>query len=325
MSQRFGTIRGLDGCASERGTFTMLALDHRKGLRRILRPEDPDNVSFEEMVEFKRGVLAALASSSTGVLTDPDFGAAQAIVDGTLASGVGLVVALEQTGYMGPANARVSDIVPGWSVAQAKKMGADAVKLLLYYHPDAVNTVDQERLLMEVAEQCAEADMPLFMEPLSFPLEEGAAPLTGEARREVVVRTARRLTALGGDILKTEFPYDAGVTDADAWREACNELDEASGIPWVLLSAGVDAATFESQTQVACEAGASGVLGGRSVWGGGANLPSAERDAWQRSEGVARLDRLRAIVEASGRPWRDRSSLITDEPVSETWYADYRA
>ena len=37
-------------------------------------------------------------------------------------------------------------------------------------------------------------------------------------------------------------------------------------VPWVLLSGGVPFETFFRQTQVACEAGASGVMVGRAVW-----------------------------------------------------------
>ena len=140
----------------------------------------------------------------------------------------------------------MSAILPSWSVGQAKRMGADAIKLLVYYHPDAINADDQERLLMEVAEMCSDADIALFLEPLGFSIHEATPKLSGDARRDVVVRTARRLTALGGDVLKAEFPYDAAVTDEGRWRDACAELDEASGTPWLLLSAGVDSATFEA-------------------------------------------------------------------------------
>ena len=87
------------------------------------------------------------------------------------------------------------------------------------------------------------------------------------------------MTAIGGDILKAEFPYDASVRDEDRWREACAELDAASAVPWVLLSGGVDGSTFEAQARVACQSGASGVLVGRSVWADAATLhvPRATR------------------------------------------------
>lgn len=323
MTLRIGTVRGLDACASDTGRLSVLALDHRNNLRRMLGPDDPSAVTYEALVEAKRAVVRAIMQTASGILLDPELGAAQAITDGSLPSGAGLIVAVEASGYTGPSTARVSRLLPDWGVPQAKRMGADAIKLLLYYHPDAANASQQEQLLIEVAEACADVDLPLFLETLGFSIDESTDKLTGEARRDVVVRTARRLTALGGDILKCEFPYDPSVRERDRWQEACHELDESSAIPWVILSAGVDDATFEAQTEVACQAGASGVLVGRSVWGDGVLLPAAERDAWLATEGVARMQRLVDIVEREGRPWRERSPLATQAEPGEGWYRDY--
>ena len=123
--------------------------------------------------ETKRAIVRAIAGTASGVLLDPEFGAAQAIADGSLPGDAGLLVAVESTGLSrAPPRRGYSRVLPGWSVAQIKRMGADAVKLLLYYHPDAANADDQERLLMQVAEDCADADIPLFLEPLSFSLDE---------------------------------------------------------------------------------------------------------------------------------------------------------
>jgi tagatose-1,6-bisphosphate aldolase len=202
-------------------------------------------------------------------------------------------------------------------------MGGDAVKLLLYYHPDAANAEVQERLLIEVAEECADLDIPLFLETLTYSIDPATDKLTDEARRDAVVRSARRLTALGGDVYKCEFPYDAGVTDKTRWAEACAEMEEACAIPWVILSAGVDDATFEAQTLSACEAGASGVLVGRSVWKEGAHMEAPERDAWLADVGVERMRRLVDIVEAEAVPWRERSSLAQEPEPAEGWAAGY--
>ncbi|MFV2064105.1 MAG: tagatose 1,6-diphosphate aldolase [Chloroflexota bacterium] len=322
---RIATLRGLDACASDAGTFSVLALDHRNNLRRMLGKGDPDVVGYQQLVDTKRAIVRAVAGTASGVLLDPEVGAAQAIVDGSLPRGAGLIVAVEASGYLGPSEARVSRVLPGWSVAQIKRLGADAVKMLLYYHPDAANAADQERLLIRIAEDCADADIALFLEPLGFSIDESVPRLSGEARRDVVVRTARRLTALGSEVLKSEFPYDASVTDHARWAEACQELEEASSIPWVILSAGVDDDTFEAQTEIACKAGASGVLVGRSVWGDGATLPDAERDAWLANEGVARMQRLVDIVDRHGTAWRQRSPLSDQPEPGEDWYLDYGA
>ena len=71
MTYLLGTKRGLRACASERGTFAVLALDHRQNLRRELRPDAPDTVTYDEMVAFKRAVIRALAPVATGTLLDP--------------------------------------------------------------------------------------------------------------------------------------------------------------------------------------------------------------------------------------------------------------
>lgn len=320
-----GARRGLEACASPGGTFTVLAIDHRQNLRRELRPDDPGSVSYEEMVEFKRAVVRALAPVATGTLLDPEIGAAQAVADGSMPASSGLIVAIEATGYEGPSTARVSRVLDGWSVGKAKRMGASAVKLLVYYHPDAANAADQERLVADVAADCLAADIALFVEPLSFSLVDGET-LTSEARRRVVIETARRLTAIGGDILKAEFPYDPAVTERARWGEACEELDAASSVPWVLLSGGVDESTFEAQVRAACAAGASGVLVGRSVWAEAATMEAAARDAFLSTTGRDRLSRLADLVESAGRPWHSRPSRLTASPMpSEAWYREYGA
>jgi len=318
-----GARRGIAACASARGTFAVLALDHRQNLRKELRPADPDSVTYDEMVEFKQAVVRALAPVATGTLLDPEIGAAQSIADGSLPASAGLLVAIEATGYEGPPTARVSRVLDGWSVAKAKRMGASAAKLLVYYHPEAANAADQERLVADVAAECRAADLALFVEPLSYSLVEGER-LAGEARRVVVVETARRLTAIGGDILKAEFPYDPSVTDRSRWREACVELDAASLVPWVLLSGGVDDGTFEAQVSTACDAGASGILVGRSVWAEAATMAPVERDAFLATIGRERLGRLADLVDTVGRPWHSRPSRLTTSPLpGDGWYRDY--
>jgi tagatose-1,6-bisphosphate aldolase len=322
-SYALGARRGIAACASPRGTFTVLALDHRQNLRKELNAADPASVTYEEMVEFKRAVVRALAPVATGTLLDPEIGAAQCIADGSLPASAGLLVAIEATGFAGVPTARISRVLDGWSVDKAKRMGASAAKLLVYYHPDAPNAAGQERLVQDVAAACRAVDLALFIEPLSFSVVEGET-LSGEARRRVVVETARRLTAIGGDILKAEFPYDASVTDRSRWRDAAAELDAASALPWVLLSGGVDEATFETQAETACAAGASGVLVGRSVWAEATAMASPAREGFLSSIGRRRLKRLAELVDAAGRPWHARRSRLTSSPVpGDGWYRAY--
>ena len=125
-------------------------------------------------------------------------------------------------------------------------------------------------------------------------------------------------------MLKAEFPYDPGVSDEGRWREACAELDAATPLPWVLLSGGVDDATFERQVRVACKAGASGVLVGRSVWAEAATLDAAARDAFLVSTGRDRLGRLVELVDDLAAPWRPRwAAARRPEAPGPGWYERY--
>lgn len=315
-----GKWRGLHRCASRGGTLAMLALDHRQNLRKVLRPDAPDQVSADELSAFKSRVVAALAPEASAVLLDPEYGAAQCVVSGALPPTTGLVVALEATGFEGTTVARTSRLLPGWSPEKARWMGADAVKLLVYYHPAAPTAEAVETLVREVARECLRLDLALMVEPLSYSLDPERKPGAAE-RREVVVETARRLTLSGVDLLKAEFPGDPKTeTDPAVWLESCREVSAASRVPWVLLSAGVDFETYLDQAVAACRAGASGVAAGRAVWKELVGLPEAEQESFLRGVAATRMRRLAAICTALGRPIDD---FFEPPPLTPDWFTRY--
>jgi tagatose 1,6-diphosphate aldolase len=321
MSYSIGKIRRLQQCATKEGHFVILAMDHRGNLRRSLNPVAPETVPCEAMVAFKQQVTGALAPKASAVLLDPEYGAAQAITSGAIPGYTGLVVAVEKTGYEGHTAARESQILPGWSVEKIARLGASAVKLLLYYHPGAPNAGEQEALVRQVATSCQQFEMPFFLEPLSFSLDPAVKRLPSAAKRQVVIETARRLTPLGVDVLKAEFPLNiADEPDELIWAEACLELSAASVAPWVLLSAGVSFEEFERQTEVACRSGASGVMAGRAVWKEAADLESEARLGFLNGVAGERLDRLGDIIAEHARPW---TGFGTFPLVEEGWYHDY--
>jgi tagatose-1,6-bisphosphate aldolase len=316
-----GKIRGLQQCATQRGALAIFALDHRGNLRRSLRPDAPDELPTAEMSAFKQQVIAAIAPAASAALLDPEVGGAQCVAAGALPGHTGLVMAVEATGYTGDPAARQSRILPGWSVAKAKRMGASAIKLLVYYHPDSPMAGEVEALVQQVAVDCADADIPLFLEPLSYSLDPNEAKLSGSERRRVVVETARRLVIPGVDALKAEFPLDfKAETDETVWAEACAELSDASAAPWVLLSASVDYETYLRQVTIACQAGASGVAVGRAVWKEAAILTGRERGAFLQGAGLERMRRITALCDALARPWMDFYAM---PQVDDAWFKRY--
>lgn len=305
-----GKRRGLSAGSTPAGIFTILAFDHRQSFVKMLNPDAPESVAYHEVSSAKSAVVRVLAPHASAVLLDPLYGAAQTIVDGALPGQTGLLVALEKTGYSGPSTRRVTQILPDWSVRKIKRLGADAVKFLLYYHPDSGEIAErQEQLTSQVIAACQEDDIPLFLEVVSYsinPISEKKFSEFAAIRPQLICRIARRLGALGPDVLKLEFPVDAAYQDDEAlWSEACRAVSEASPVPWTVLSAGVEFDTFTRQVAVACRAGASGYIAGRAVWKEAFKLPSTERAGWLETVAARRLDALTGIAAQYARPWTD--------------------
>jgi tagatose 1,6-diphosphate aldolase len=121
----------------------------------------------------------------------------------------------------------------------------------------------------------------------------------------VVVESAKRLTPLGADILKAEFPLDIAETNQTLWKEACEEISSVINIPWILLSAAVEYEAFVQQVVVACNAGASGIAVGRAVWKEAVTMEREERIQFLRNVGRQRISRLTSLCHALAKPFHD--------------------
>ncbi|MCJ7583572.1 MAG: DUF2090 domain-containing protein, partial [Anaerolineales bacterium] len=223
------------------------------------------------------------------------------------------------TGYTGESTARQSQILPGWSIEKAKRMGADAVKLLVYYHPDSYTAGEIEAFVKQVVDDCRKYDLAIMLEPLSYPLDPAAKKLSSDEKRYVVTETARRLTPLGVDVLKAEFPLDVADPDETQWAATCAEITAASVTPWILLSAAVDYEAYLRQVTVACKAGASGIAVGRAVWQEAVGLDGEARLAFLRTTGRERLSGLTALCSELGKPI---TAFYTAEAPFD-WYKTY--
>jgi len=225
---------------------------------------------------------------ASGVLTDPIYGY-PASVDVTPPR-IGILLANEKTGYRSAPDQgeeRRSRLLEDWSVEQTMQAGADAVKLLIYHHPDATaeTQAHQKEIVRTVGASCTANQVPFVLEVKTYPLDERNADPARVARRkpDLVVRTVQTYSDPGFnvDLLKVEFPaslkhteeyqdapYGSGTTvyDRAAVEEACRRLDKAASVPWVILSSGVDIDEFVENLRLANAAGGSGFLCGRAVW-----------------------------------------------------------
>ena len=325
-----GKIRGLQQIANPDGIFIMCAMDHRGSLRSMIDEDRPGEVNYEEMVERKLELCSRLAKYASAVLLDPIFGAAQCISRGVLPKSTGLLVSIEASGYSGEKEHRLTRLLGEWSVDKIKRMGASAVKILVYYRPDLKQLASQQlNTVNMVAVECIKYDLPFLVEPKSYPIgNETNNPQEFAARKEqLVIKTAQDVTAQPIDVLKAEFPADLHYRkDKPELVNLCHQLDMSSRVPWVILSAGVDFELFCQQVEIACQAGASGFLGGRAIWQEAMYIDDAqERVKYLSTVGADRLKRLTEIASKYAMPWYKKYGVTIHELalISERWYKEY--
>lgn len=237
---------------AQNGSFLMLALDHRESFRKILNPLNPQEVTDEEIIEVKKDIIASLHNDFSGFLIDPQYGLiAYKKLD--ILEKKPYLLSIEKSGYQEKNEERLTHLE--YSVFQLKELGAKGVKLLVYFNPYVSSAINQLKIAGEVFKQCQEADLPFFLEIVTYYTET-----TCHKKENLVIESVKRFLSFGirPDVFKLEYPKD---------NFSCQQITKILGrIPWILLSRGEDFNIFKIQLESAILNGASGFLAGRSLW-----------------------------------------------------------
>lgn len=331
-----GKISNLRALSDAGGRISALALDQRGSLVRALAGEggtDPREVQPATLREFKREVTHALTPHATAILLEPEFGLEAAAARH---SSCGLLLSYEASGYDKTRPGRLLQLMESQSAFRLARLGANALKLLIYYSPrDSAAVRDAKCVLVErVGAECEANGLCFFLEFLGYD------PAGGDEKGVAFARERPRIVIAGMaefsqpryrvDVLKVETPVHPAFTEgmtgyrgerAYGYREALaffKEASDASRVPFLYLSAGVDNDVFTGQLKTAAEAGAefSGVLCGRATWKGG--VPAYVEGGreglarWLREEGARNLRNINEAM-AGATPWWRKIGL--DEPT----------
>lgn len=318
-----GKLRGIRRLADREGFFSMVAVDQRPpimGHLKAVQGSAPD----ADVAAVKRTLLQELGPTASAVLCDPIW--AYPFAHEFVAPTQGLIVTLEDHRFHDTPGGRRTAAIEGWSVEKIKRMGADGVKILTHYRPDADPAVNahQQAFVRAVGEDCRRFDLPFVFELLVYPFAGATSDYVEDPakRPELVLESVRHFAdpAYGVDIFKLESPLPAAeIPDPDGAGAGdvqllFDELGRLAGRPWVLLSAGATAEAFARALTFAARAGASGFLAGRAIWWQAfENYPDlAAMAAALRGEALPYMDRLRSLTAIHGRPWHHGPPELAD-------------
>jgi sulfofructosephosphate aldolase len=284
----------LDALARPSGTFLMVAMDQRESLRTMLAGHHPGEISTEQLIRFKLAVARELGGLASGLLIDDEYGS-EVVAEAArlLPASCGLILAVDA--LQQPPGGIVEDT----TLAEPRELdpAVVALKLLVIWRDDSQRTRRRE-MSLAFAELARERGLLSVLEPVVRGAE-------GFERDAAIVEAAAELSATGCDLYKCQVPLE-GKGEPDEITRWAHKIDAAAACPWVVLSQGVDPEDFPAAVEASCKGGASGMLAGRAVWT--ATLPAPDPTELLRTESVPRLRELGAIVDAHGRPWREKRS-----------------
>lgn len=317
-----GKYRRLQRCSTANGALVILSVDQRSSLKSLLGSGGSEVISDDHLTAIKEMIVKALGDQASAILLDPQYGAGQLISRGSLPKSAGLITAIETSGYAGSPVNRTSQILAGWSASKAARLGAEGVRLLVYYHPEADSAPAIESLVDSIAHECQLMDLPLFLAALPYSIDPQAPTLDPAQHREVILDTAHILTAIPGvDIYMCEFPVvEKTPLDIAEWETACASLSQASHVPWVLISSTLDFDVFLRMTEIACRQGASGAAAGRAAWQAAVTLSGEKQRTYLNKTSRSRFSQLVMTCDSAAKPWTEFYKILD---LSPDWYTKY--
>lgn len=321
-----GKIKHLNALSNKNGVIAAAAMDQRGSLRKAIasaKGVSQNEITDDMMVEFKVAVAKILTPHASAILLDPEFGLPAAKAR---SKNAGLLLAYEESGYDNTKPGRLPDLLPHLSVKRIKEMGADAVKILIYYTPfDTADVNDIKHAFIErIGAECEYQEIPFFLEFVGYDPKGGDEKgfEFAKTKPEVVIQSMQEFgkPQYNVDVLKVEVPVNAEFVEGSSVfkgqaaynrKQALDYYRQASAVaqkPFIYLSAGVSNPQFIESLNMAAEAGTdySGVLCGRATWKDGVPVYAKQGvkalEDWLSDQGVKNINAVNSAIK-SAKPW----------------------
>ncbi len=333
-----GKIWGIRRMADENGYFKMTAVDQRPPIKNAIKEKlGLDQAPWDQVAAFKELLITELQSESSAMLLDPHYAYPRGV--SLYSPTKGLILTLEDSVFEETQGGRLSSEIDHWSVEKIKRVGADAVKVLAWYRPDADASVCQHQkdFVARIGEACSKFDIPYVFELLVYPLAADAEQTSEYAEMKtkkpaLVVESVEVFAdpKYGVDIFKLESPIAAsdvpGIDNDHGVQKWFDELNHAAGRPWVMLSAGAGMEEFKRILTHAYKAGASGYLAGRAIWQKAfTNYPDMNEIGLElRTNATQYMRDLNQLTEQCARPWMNHDLYKVENPSVSPGDATFR-
>ena len=305
-----GKFAGMKAVSTEAGTIAAAAMDQRGSLKKALGAATEGGATDAMMEEFKAIVTEVLTPHASAILLDPQWGIEPST---KRASNAGLLLAYEESGYDNTRPGRLPDLLPHWSVQRLKTVGADCIKVLIYYTPYDMTAVNEEKhaFIERIGDECRSNDIPFFLEFIGYDAEGGDEKGIEFASKkpDVVAGSMAEFSKdrYGVDVMKVEIPVNMKFVEGTASYQGAKAYtrDEALGLfrktaevaqkPFIYLSAGVSNSEFTESLELAGESGVefAGVLCGRATWKDGIPIYAEKGGeafrSWLQTDGVKNI------------------------------------
>jgi tagatose-1,6-bisphosphate aldolase/sugar (pentulose or hexulose) kinase len=287
--------RGLAAISTPGGQMLIVAADQRNGMKAVMTdaPNGPGSVTTQQLADAKADLVQYLGNQAPAILLDPEVALPRVVDDGTLDRSTALVVGMDASGFDTVDGLRYTRFVDGVTARMVRELGGDVAKMLFYLRPDkqdAGSRVGQQ--IRELVKACEAEGLLLIVEILTYRLETETEAEYQQVFPKLVADAARISVECGAKVLKLPYP---GSAEASAAVTAA-----ANGVPWAVLSAGVDHETFIEQVAIAVANGAGGAMAGRSLWKDSLAVSAQTRHDLLTARALPRLRELTAVVQ--GRP-----------------------
>jgi tagatose 1,6-diphosphate aldolase len=303
-----------------------LANDQRGALKRLLAAAaGGGGFANDILVDFIKVISSELTPYASSILLNAEYGVTASELRH---ADCGFIAAYEKTEYDASTPGRLPDLLPIWSAKRIKELGADAVKILLYYDVDDKPEINdfKHALVERVGSECIAEDIPYFVEILTY----DASDMDVTSREYASLKPHKVNGAMrefskpryNADVLKVEVPVNMNFVEdytseepvytADEARAYFKEQSEATHLPFIYLSAGVSAKLFQETLVFSKESGSTfnGVLCGRATWKDAVAIFAKEGEeaakAWLADQGRRNVEELNDVLVTKASPWTEK-------------------